>query len=61
MKEKDSTEFLPCFQKPVPFAFLDPPRADVPEQRSTAAQQEQKTSKIVTEEELEDWLDSMIS
>ncbi|XP_048805485.1 cell death regulator Aven [Lagopus muta] len=39
----------------------DPPRADVPEQRSTATQQEQKTSKIVTEEELEDWLDSMIS
>lgn len=39
----------------------DPPTADVPEEKSTALQQEQKTSKIVTEEELEDWLDSMIS
>ncbi|XP_072193953.1 cell death regulator Aven isoform X1 [Excalfactoria chinensis] len=39
----------------------DPPTADVPEEKSTAAQQEQKTSKTVTEEELEDWLDSMIS
>ncbi|XP_021258858.1 cell death regulator Aven [Numida meleagris] len=39
----------------------DPPRADLPEEKSAAPQQEQNTSKIVTEEELEDWLDSMIS
>ncbi|NXC50238.1 AVEN regulator, partial [Penelope pileata] len=39
----------------------DPPTADVPEEKSTAPQQQQSTSKIVTEEELEDWLDSMIS
>ncbi|OXB65701.1 hypothetical protein ASZ78_015452, partial [Callipepla squamata] len=39
----------------------DPPTADVPEEKSTAAQQEQSASRSVTEEELEDWLDSMIS
>uniref|UniRef100_G1NHM1 Uncharacterized protein n=1 Tax=Meleagris gallopavo TaxID=9103 RepID=G1NHM1_MELGA len=39
--------------------ILLPP--NVPEEKSTAPRQEQKTSKVVTEEELEDWLDSMIS
>ncbi|NXN09162.1 AVEN regulator, partial [Indicator maculatus] len=33
----------------------------VPEEKSTASQQQQKASKTMTEEELEDWLDSMIS
>ncbi|NWS69121.1 AVEN regulator, partial [Crotophaga sulcirostris] len=33
----------------------------LPEEKSTASQQKQSTSKNVTEEELEDWLDSMIS
>lgn len=59
--KRDSTEFFLCLQKSALFTFLDPPTADVPEEKSTALQQEQKTSKIVTEEELEDWLDSMIS
>ncbi|KFQ90092.1 Cell death regulator Aven, partial [Phoenicopterus ruber ruber] len=36
-------------------------KLDVPEEKSTASQQQQSTSKNVTEEELEDWLDSMIS
>ncbi|NXJ03717.1 AVEN regulator, partial [Odontophorus gujanensis] len=39
----------------------DLPTADAPEVKSTAAQQEQNTSRSVTEEELEDWLDSMIA
>lgn len=39
----------------------DPLKLDVPEEKSTAPQQQQSTSKTVTEEELEDWLDSMIS
>ncbi|NWX24919.1 AVEN regulator, partial [Aegotheles bennettii] len=39
----------------------DPLKLDTPEEKSTASQQQQSTSKIVTEEELEDWLDSMIS
>ncbi|NWW91533.1 AVEN regulator, partial [Rhynochetos jubatus] len=39
----------------------DPLKLDVPEEKSTAPQQQQSTSKNVTEEELEDWLDSMIS
>ncbi|NXE11046.1 AVEN regulator, partial [Lophotis ruficrista] len=39
----------------------DPLKADVPEEKSTASHQQQSTSKNVTEEELEDWLDSMIS
>ncbi|NXP09341.1 AVEN regulator, partial [Thinocorus orbignyianus] len=39
----------------------DPLKLDVPEETSTASQQQQSTSKNVTEEELEDWLDSMIS
>ncbi|XP_074005677.1 cell death regulator Aven [Numenius arquata] len=39
----------------------DPLKLDVPEVTSTASQQQQSTSKNVTEEELEDWLDSMIS
>ncbi|XP_025951556.1 cell death regulator Aven isoform X2 [Dromaius novaehollandiae] len=39
----------------------DPLKLDVPEEKSTASQQQQSTSKNVTEEELEDWLDSMIS
>nr|XP_009930124.1 PREDICTED: cell death regulator Aven [Opisthocomus hoazin] len=38
-----------------------PLKLDVPEEKSTASQQQQTTSKNVTEEELEDWLDSMIS
>ncbi|NXI65743.1 AVEN regulator, partial [Anseranas semipalmata] len=38
-----------------------PLKLDVPEEKSTAPQQQQSTSKTVTEEELEDWLDSMIS
>ncbi|NXL93828.1 AVEN regulator, partial [Alectura lathami] len=39
-----------------------PLTADVPkEEKNTAPQQQQSTSKVVTEEELEDWLDSMIS
>ncbi|KFV74211.1 Cell death regulator Aven, partial [Dryobates pubescens] len=33
----------------------------VPEEKSTEPQQQQKASKTITEEELEDWLDSMIS
>ncbi|KFW04117.1 Cell death regulator Aven, partial [Eurypyga helias] len=39
----------------------DPLKLDVPEEKSTAPQQQQSASKNVTEEELEDWLDSMIS
>ncbi|NWU59714.1 AVEN regulator, partial [Dromas ardeola] len=40
----------------------DPLKLDMPEEKSTASQQQQQsTSKNVTEEELEDWLDSMIS
>ncbi|NXJ99083.1 AVEN regulator, partial [Corythaixoides concolor] len=38
-----------------------PLKLDVPEEKSTAPQQQQGTSKNITEEELEDWLDSMIS
>ncbi|NXP47168.1 AVEN regulator, partial [Heliornis fulica] len=38
----------------------DPLKLDVPEEKSTASQEQQSTSKNVTEEELEDWLDSMI-
>ncbi|KFP75579.1 Cell death regulator Aven, partial [Acanthisitta chloris] len=39
----------------------DPLKVDTPEEKNTASQQQQSTSKDVTEEELEDWLDSMIS
>ncbi|XP_039234684.1 cell death regulator Aven isoform X1 [Pipra filicauda] len=39
----------------------DPLKVDMPEEKSTSSQQQQSTSKDVTEEELEDWLDSMIS
>ncbi|XP_027564643.1 cell death regulator Aven [Neopelma chrysocephalum] len=39
----------------------DPLEVDMPEEKSTSSQQQQSTSKDVTEEELEDWLDSMIS
>ncbi|XP_009319280.1 PREDICTED: cell death regulator Aven [Pygoscelis adeliae] len=39
----------------------DPLKLDMPEEKSTASPQQQSTSKNVTEEELEDWLDSMIS
>ncbi|XP_049681186.1 cell death regulator Aven [Accipiter gentilis] len=39
----------------------DPLKLDVPEEKSTASQQQQSTSKNFTEEELEEWLDSMIS
>jgi len=47
--------------KSVLSTFLAPLKLDVPEEKSTASQQQQTTSKNVTEEELEDWLDSMIS
>ncbi|XP_051477607.1 cell death regulator Aven isoform X2 [Apus apus] len=36
-------------------------KLDIPEENTAASQQQQSTSKNVTEEELEDWLDSMIS
>ncbi|XP_009869065.1 PREDICTED: LOW QUALITY PROTEIN: cell death regulator Aven [Apaloderma vittatum] len=36
-------------------------KQDMPEEKNTASHQQQSTSKNVTEEELEDWLDSMIS
>ncbi|NXI54250.1 AVEN regulator, partial [Chloroceryle aenea] len=39
----------------------DPLKLDMREEKSAASQQQQRTSKNVTEEELEDWLDSMIS
>ncbi|NWI09430.1 AVEN regulator, partial [Crypturellus soui] len=39
----------------------EPQKLDVPEENSSASQQQQSTSKNLTEEELEDWLDSMIS
>ncbi|NXF72892.1 AVEN regulator, partial [Sclerurus mexicanus] len=39
----------------------DPVKVHMPEEKSTSSQQQQSTSKDVTEEELEDWLDSMIS
>ncbi|NWX85731.1 AVEN regulator, partial [Nothoprocta pentlandii] len=41
----------------------EPQKLDVPEENSSASQQQQQqsASKNVTEEELEDWLDSMIS
>ncbi|NWS19643.1 AVEN regulator, partial [Pachyramphus minor] len=39
----------------------DPLKVDVSEEKSTSSQQQQSTSKDITEEELEDWLDSMIS
>ncbi|NXV75541.1 AVEN regulator, partial [Atlantisia rogersi] len=39
----------------------DPLKLDVPEEKTTASQEQQNTPKNVTEEELEDWLDSMIS
>ncbi|KAM9381348.1 cell death regulator Aven [Phaethornis superciliosus] len=39
----------------------DPVKLDISEEKSIASQQQQSTSKNVTEEELEDWLDSMIS
>ncbi|NXK91085.1 AVEN regulator, partial [Formicarius rufipectus] len=60
--------------RPVPGDFLptekdvkmdckenDPLKVHTPEEKSTSSQQQQSTSKDVTEEELEDWLDSMIS
>lgn len=52
-----------CFWilKCVLFIFLDPLKLDMPEEKSTASQQQQSTSKTLTEEELEEWLDSMIS
>ncbi|NXU52493.1 AVEN regulator, partial [Turnix velox] len=39
----------------------DPINLDTPEEKSVAPQQQQSTSKNITEEELEEWLDSMIS
>ncbi|NWU72628.1 AVEN regulator, partial [Pterocles burchelli] len=39
----------------------DPLKVDMPEEKITASQQHESTSKNVTEEELEDWLDRMIS
>lgn len=52
-----------CFQifNLVVFTFLEPLKVNMPEEKSTSSQQQQCTSKDVTEEELEDWLDSMIS
>ncbi|KFO91087.1 Cell death regulator Aven, partial [Buceros rhinoceros silvestris] len=49
-----STEKLDCKEN-------DSVKLDIPEEKSTASQQQQSTAKNVTEEELEDWLDSMIS
>ncbi|NXF04510.1 AVEN regulator, partial [Smithornis capensis] len=39
----------------------DPLKVEIPEEKTTSSQQQQSASKDVTEEELEDWLDSMIS
>ncbi|KAL2303677.1 hypothetical protein Nmel_008954, partial [Mimus melanotis] len=39
----------------------EPLKVDMPEDKSTSSQEQQSTSKDVTEEELEDWLDSMIA
>ncbi|KAJ7417045.1 Cell death regulator Aven [Willisornis vidua] len=39
----------------------DPLKVHIPEEKSTSSEQQQSTSKDITEEELEDWLDSMIS
>ncbi|XP_065542711.1 cell death regulator Aven isoform X2 [Lathamus discolor] len=39
----------------------NPLKLDMPEEKSPASKQQQSTSKTVTEEELEEWLDSMIS
>ncbi|KFQ26322.1 Cell death regulator Aven, partial [Mesitornis unicolor] len=39
----------------------DPVKPDMPEEKSTVSQPQQSASKDLTEEELEDWLDSMIS
>ncbi|NXK59776.1 AVEN regulator, partial [Sylvietta virens] len=39
----------------------EPLKLDVPEEKNTSSQQQQSTSRDVTEEELEDWLDSMIA
>ncbi|NXS34544.1 AVEN regulator, partial [Pomatostomus ruficeps] len=39
----------------------EPLKVGMPEGQSTSSQQQQSTSKDVTEEELEDWLDSMIA
>ncbi|NXG74117.1 AVEN regulator, partial [Baryphthengus martii] len=39
----------------------EPLKLDMPEENSPASHQQEKTSKNITEEELEDWLDSMIS
>ncbi|NXP32073.1 AVEN regulator, partial [Leiothrix lutea] len=39
----------------------EPLKVDMPEEKSTSSQKQQSASKEVTEEELEDWLDSMIA
>uniref|UniRef100_A0A8C0UYK1 Apoptosis and caspase activation inhibitor n=2 Tax=Cyanistes caeruleus TaxID=156563 RepID=A0A8C0UYK1_CYACU len=39
----------------------EPLKVDMPEEKCTSSQQQQSASKDVTEEELEDWLDSMIA
>ncbi|NXD21466.1 AVEN regulator, partial [Spelaeornis formosus] len=39
----------------------EPLSIDLPEEKTTSSQQQRNVSKEVTEEELEDWLDSMIS
>ncbi|NXR18164.1 AVEN regulator, partial [Cinclus mexicanus] len=39
----------------------EPLKVDTPEEKTTSSQQQQSASKDVTEEELEDWLDSMIA
>lgn len=43
------------------FTSLEPLEVDMPEEKSASSQQQRSTSKDVTEEELEDWLDSMIA
>lgn len=52
-----------CFQifSLVVFTSLEPLKVELPEEKSTSSQQQQRVSKDVTEEELEDWLDSMIA
>lgn len=52
-----------CFQifSLLVFTSLEPLKVDMPEEKNTSSQQQQSTSKDVTEEELEDWLDSMIA
>lgn len=59
-RQRPGMAWFPDFKSCL-FTFLDPLKLDVPEEKSTASQQQQSTSKNFTEEELEEWLDSMIS